>query len=80
MAGIITLGGDYTIHLTYKHNGLDEGAMTDMWLIACMPHVTDFRTSSYQPIYLRSNDTRAVTCAECKKTNIFKEVQRKETP
>lgn len=74
---ITTLGGNYTIHLTYKPNGLDEGAA---WLIACMPDVTDFKTSSYQPNYLRSNDTRAVTCPECKKTTIFKEVQKKERP
>ena len=77
MAGITTLGGDYTIHLTYKPNGMVEG---DIWLIACMPHVTDFRTSSFQPNYLRSNDTRAVTCQECKKTKIFDEVRKKETP
>lgn len=75
MAGIVTLGGNYVIHLTYKPTGMDEGAE---WLIACMPDVTSFRTSSYQPNYLRSNDTRAVTCDQCKKTSIFKEVQKRE--
>ena len=73
MAGIVTLGGNYVIHLTYKPHGMDE-----IWLIACMPDVIDFRTSSHQPNYLRSNDTRAVTCQECKKTTIFKEVQKRE--
>lgn len=74
---ITTLGGDYTVHLTYRPTGLDEGAE---WLIACMPSVIDFRTSSHQPNYIRSNDTRAVTCHECKKTSIFKEVQKRERP
>lgn len=75
MAGIVTLGGDYTIHLTYRPEGLDEGAT---WLIACMPDVTNFRSSTHQPNYLRSNDTRAVTCQECKKTQVFKDVQKRE--
>lgn len=77
MAGITTLGGDYTIHLTYRPNGLDEG---QDWLIACMPHVTDFRSTTHQPNYLRSNDTRAVTCEACKRTAIYREVQKKEAP
>lgn len=76
-AGITTLGGDYTIHLTYRPNGLDEG---DVWLIACNPTISNFRSNSYQPNYLRSNDTRAVTCAECRKTRVFEEVRKKETP
>lgn len=77
MAGITTLGGDYTIHLTYRPNGMDEGTE---WLIACMPSVNDFRHQTHQPNYLRSNDTRAVTCGECKKTQVFKEVQKREAP
>ena len=75
MAGIVTLGGDYTIHLTYRPVGMDEGAE---WLIACMPEVTNFRTTSHQPNYLRSNDTRAVTCQACKKTKVFEQVRAKE--
>ena len=76
MAGIVTLGGGPTIiHLTYRPQGRDEGAE---WLIACMPEVTDFRTSAHQPNYLRSNDTRAVTCERCKVTPVFKQVQSKE--
>lgn len=80
MAGITTLGGNYIIHLTYRPNGLDEGDKGELWVIACMPHVTDFRSNSFQPNYLRSNDTRAVNCAECKKTKAFKEVQKGEVP
>ena len=56
---ITTLGGNYIIHLMYKPNGLDEGGK---YVLACMPHVTDFRTQRFQPNYLRSTDTRAVTC------------------
>ena len=73
MSDIVTLGGNYAIHLTYLPAGMDE-----VWMIACMPSVTDFRTSSHQPNYLRSNDTRAVTCRECMKTPVFKEVQKRE--
>lgn len=73
---ITTLGGNHVIHLTYRPNGLDEGAD---WLIACMPQVTDFRTTSHQPNYLRSNDTRAVTCMYCKKTAVFAETQKRES-
>lgn len=72
---ITTLGGNYVVHLTYKPNGLDEGAP---WVIACMPDVTNFKSSTHQPNYLRSDATRAVTCAECKKLSIFKEIQKKE--
>lgn len=73
MANTVTLGGDDSIHLTYKPNGLDE-----IWRIACMPEITDFRTNSFQTNYVRSNDTRAVTCPRCKATAIFKEVQKRE--
>ena len=77
MARITTLGGNYVIHLLYKPNGLDEG---DEWTLACMPHVTNFRTQPHQPNYLRSNDTRAVTCPVCKKTTAFSEAKKKEIP
>lgn len=74
MANIVTLGGGPTvIHLTYKKNDSDE-----QWHIACMPNVTNFATSAHQPNYLRSNDTRAVTCEHCKKTTVFAEVRSKE--
>ena len=66
-----TLGGVAMIHLTYKPDNSD-------WRIACMPNVTDFKTATFQPNYLRSNDTRAVTCPRCKATSVFKEVQAKE--
>lgn len=75
MSGIITLGGNYVIHLLYAPNGLDEPHKK---LLACMPHVTDFRTVAFHPNYLRSTDTRAVTCPECKKTKIFNEVRSRE--
>lgn len=75
MAGIATLGGTHTIHLTYRPTGLDEGAE---WKIACMPEVTDFKTTAFHPNYLRSNDTRAVTCQACKATKIFSEVKKGE--
>lgn len=74
---ITTLGGDAVIHLTYRPNGMDEG---DNWRIACMPHITDFSTTPHHPNYLRSNDTRAVTCHMCKASPVFKEVQKKERP
>lgn len=80
MPGITTLGGDYAIHLMYKPNGLDEGESTGKYTLACMPHVTDFRTQRFQPNYLRSPDTRAVTCPRCKETKIFKEVRKTERP
>lgn len=76
---ITTLGGDMVIHLTYLPNGLDEG-IGDRWRIACMSHVTDFSTTAHHPNYLRSNDTRAVTCSACKATAIFREVRTKERP
>ena len=75
MSGITSLGGNYAIHLIYKPRGLDED---DRYVIACMPHVTDFRTQRFQPNYLRSTDTRAVTCPQCKKTQIFVEVRKTE--
>ncbi len=69
-----SLGGVPVIHLTYRHTaGLGE-----QWRIACMPEVTDFATSAHQPNYLRSNDTRAVTCAECAKTDVFARVRSTE--
>lgn len=69
-----TLGGGPTvIHLTYRPNGLDE-----QWRIACMPEVSDFATAAHQPNYQRSNDTRAVTCARCKATDVFKKVRATE--
>jgi hypothetical protein len=70
MSQITTLGGDYTVHLTFLPRGLDEGGV---WLIACMPNITDFRTTSHHPNYLRSDDPRAVTCPACKNTTTFKE-------
>lgn len=70
-----TLGGTTVIHLTYRPNGLDEGTE---WLIACMPDVTDFATSAHHPNYMRSNDTRAVTCHMCRATSVFKQVKAKE--
>lgn len=72
---ITTLGGNYVIHLTYKPNGMDEGGE---FVIACMPNTLDFKTSAHQPNFLRSNDTRAVTCPQCKKTAIFAEMQKRE--
>lgn len=74
---ITTLGGNYVIHLAYKPNGLDEPSG---WLIACMPQLRtlNFAHSTAQPNYLRSDDTRAVTCPECKKTKIFADKQKTE--
>ena len=76
MSQITTLGGGPTvIHLTYRVN--NHGTL---WAIACMPSVVDFTTSAHQPNYLRSNDTRAVTCDQCKATQVFKDVQKTERP
>lgn len=77
MAGITTLGGNYVIHLMYRPNGLDEG---QPWALACMPHVTNFRTEPHQPNYLRTTDTRGVSCPACKKTTIFEQTKKKERP
>lgn len=74
---ITTLGGNYVIHLLYKPNGLDEG---DKMTLACMPHVTDFRTQAFHPNYLRSTETQAVTCLQCKKTKVFKELSKRARP
>lgn len=65
---ITTLGGDYAIHLTFLQEGVG-------WRIACMPHVSDFKTAAHHPNYLRSDDTRAVTCPRCKKTDEFARVR-----
>lgn len=70
---ITTLGGNYVIHLSHKTGGL--GAVEQ---IACMPGITNFATSAHQPNYLRSNDTRAVTCPQCKTTVVFKQVREGE--
>jgi hypothetical protein len=40
--------------------------------IACMPNMTEFHQTQYHPNYQRSNDHRAVTCPQCKKTEVFK--------
>lgn len=69
--GLSTLGGDYTIHLAFKEEG------TGQWRIACMPTVTNFATNAYFPNYLRSDEPAAVTCAECKKTEAYREARRK---
>ncbi len=71
---IVSLGGPgpVVIHLTYLLDG------TDQWRIACMPSVANFATSAHHPNYIRSNDTRAVTCPACKKTKVFEEVKAKE--
>ncbi len=71
MASIVTLGGGASVvHLTYR-----EG---EEWRIACMVHITDFSMQPHQPNYLRSNDTRAVNCPQCKMTNVFKKVRETE--
>jgi hypothetical protein len=74
VAGIVSLGGVTVIHLTYDQG---SGEQYD-WRIACMPEITDFRTAAHHPNYLRSNDTRAVTCQECKKTKVFERVRSTE--
>lgn len=66
------LGGTTIIHLTHRENGAPD------WRIACMPDVANFATQPHQPNYLRSNDTRAVTCPRCKATAVFQQVRAKE--
>ena len=69
----VPLGGGYTvIHLTYLPAGSSE------WRIACMSGITNFATAAHQPNYLRSNDTRAVTCLHCKKMPVFDKVKATE--
>ncbi len=71
---IATLGGVTVIHLTYRPDSKAD------WRIACMPNVTEFATAAHHHNYLRSNDTRAVTCSACKGTDVFKRVRGTEPP
>lgn len=65
-------GGPTVVHLTYLPDGKTE------WEIACMSGVTNFTTSAHHPNYMRSNDTRAVSCQACKRMPIFQVVKSRE--
>ncbi len=69
MNQIDALGNSITIiHFTHDLNG--------EWRIACMPGMVEFHRTPYHPAYARSNDVRAVTCPQCKKSGIFQEHTR----
>lgn len=61
------------VHYAYVTEGLGGGER-----VACMPtmrlgqQVTPF-PGALTPTYMRSNDTRAVTCPACRKTHAFSE-------
>ena len=40
--------------------------------IACMPNMTEFGSTMYHPHVMRTNEPRAVTCPQCRKTEVFK--------
>lgn len=44
--------------------------------IACMPNMTEFHATKHHPNYQRSNDTRAVTCPACKKSEVYREAKK----
>lgn len=65
MDQILATGGTVTlVHFTYP--------VGDGWRIGCMPNMTEFHSTSYHPNYQRSNDTRAVTCKDCKNSANYK--------
>lgn len=39
--------------------------------VACMPNMTEFGTTQYHPHVLRTNDPRAASCPQCKKTDHY---------
>ncbi len=55
----------------------EEGPPTPQWRIVCMPNMTDFGETAYHPPYRRSDDTRAVTCMSCRKSQLFIDAQRR---
>lgn len=48
--------------------------------IACMPNMTEFHLTPFHPNYQRTNETRAVTCPECKKTETYKKAHEALNP
>lgn len=66
----VKLDGTETTLIHYCHISSDKEQ------IACMPNMTEFHLTGYHPNYQRSNDTRAVTCLACKKSDIYMHQQR----
>jgi hypothetical protein len=60
-------------HFTYSAGTLPSGAQD--WRIACMPNMTEFHETEYHKSYARSDDTRAVNCPMCMRTQFFKDQQ-----
>lgn len=48
-----------------------QGAPTTRECVACMPNMVEFGKTMYHPVVLRTNDPRAATCPQCKKTDVF---------
>lgn len=44
--------------------------------VACMPNMAEFHSTPYHPNYQRTNESRAVTCPQCKRTEVFKQQRR----
>jgi hypothetical protein len=67
MEQVLQDGGTVTlVHFVFE---------TEPEQIACMPNMIEFHLTQYHPTYHRSNDTRAVTCPACKRTDIFKRTE-----
>jgi hypothetical protein len=41
--------------------------------IACMPNMTEFHSTPQHPAYMRTNVPVAVSCPQCKRTDLFKQ-------
>jgi hypothetical protein len=50
------------------------GEVNGQWRIACMPNMIEFHSTIYHPAYRRTNDHRAVTCPQCKESQVFRDV------
>lgn len=70
------------IHLLYQSSaGLIEQQGADLcpprpktWKIACVPGLLELAAHRSHPCpHLRTDDPRAITCPQCKKTVIYKE-------
>lgn len=40
--------------------------------VACMPNMEEFHSTPYHPAVHRTNDTRAVSCPQCRRTEQYK--------
>jgi hypothetical protein len=59
------------IHYVYEAPGLVL-ANTVREVVACLPGKTVLHSTYRSPMVRRTNEPRAVTCANCKQTDVFK--------